>query len=262
MRKWTICVCLGLAMCLVTLRAQVQETEPTEREKALLNRLEELEKRVSQLEAELRKTQAAPKVPSELDTRMQGVEEEVENVAVIEEELKKIAAAEEKPDTFRVFWKEGLNLETADSAFKMKIGGRIHFDNAWTSGHGELVEDLGSLKDGVEFRRATLGVSGSIYDKVEFRTEYDFAGGSFKYKDDKDSVSTFSGGEAKWQEVYVGVLDVPVVGNIRIGHVYETEDLVNWRLLKIVLADGSISVTVDVDTAASFKLFYRIEVRP
>jgi phosphate-selective porin OprO/OprP len=260
MRKWTICLCLGLVMSLVSLPAQAQETEPTEREKALLNRLEELEKRVSQLEAELRKSQAAPKVPSELDTRMQGVEEEVKKVAVVEEELKKIAAKEEKPDTFRVFWKEGLKMETADSAFKMNIGGRIHFDNAWTSGDDELVEELGPLKDGVEFRRAILGVSGSIYDKVEFKTEYDFAGGSFKYKDETDSVSTFSGGQAKWEELYVGVLDVPVVGNIRVGRVYEPFGLeVQTGSNYITFMERSLLHALTPDKNSGF-LFYKSEL--
>lgn len=208
-------------MCSVSLGAKAQETQLTEKEKELLNRLEELEKRVWQLETELRETRSAPKVPVELQTRIEGVEKEVKKVAVVEEELKKITAKEEKPDTFRVFWEEGLNFETADSAFKMKIGGRIHFDGAFTSGEDELIEEVGALKDGVEFRRARIALSGTIYDKVEFKTQYDFAGGSFKYKDDKDNVSTFSGGQAKWKDVYVGVLDLPVVGNIRIGQFYE-----------------------------------------
>ena len=226
MNKWTIRICLGLVVCFVCLQAQAQETEPTEKEKELLNRLEELEKRVWQLETELRETKAAPpKAPAELTSRVADVEKKVEvglaKVGAVEEQVKKIEPVEQKPDTFRAFWKEGLNFETADSAFKMKIGGRIHFDSAFTSGDDELVEEVGALKDGVEFRRARIALAGEIYKKIEFKTQYDFAGSSFKYKDDKDSVGTFSGGQAKWKDVYVGVLDLPVVGNIRIGQFYE-----------------------------------------
>ena len=167
MRKCTICLCVGFLMCLACLRTQAQETEPTEREKELLRRLEQLEKRVSQLETELRETKARPpEAPAALTNRVADVENKVEvglaRVGAVEEEVKKMEPAEEKPDTFRVFWKEGLKMETADSAFKMNTGGRIHLDNAWTSGDDQLVEEFGSLKDGVEFRRAIFGVSGSI----------------------------------------------------------------------------------------------------
>jgi phosphate-selective porin OprO/OprP len=226
MKKWTICMCLGLLMTLVAMNPQAEEVEPTEREKELLNRVEELEKRLWQLETELRETKAAPpRVPAELTSRVEDVEKKVEvglaKVGAVEEQVKKIEPVEVKPDTFRAFWKEGLNFETADKAFKLKIGGRIHFDSAFTSGDDELVEEVGALKDGVEFRRARIALSGSVYDKVEFKTQYDFAGGSFKYKDDKDKVSTFGGGQAKWKDVYLGVLHLPVVGNIRIGQFYE-----------------------------------------
>lgn len=226
MVKTMMMMCLGLLIVSVSPGIRAQETEASEREKELLNRIEELEKRLWQLETDLRETKAAPpKAPAELTSRVADVEKKVEvglaKMGDVEEQVKKIEPVEVKPDTFRVFWKEGLNLETADSAFKMKIGGRIHFDSAFTSGDDELVEDVGALKDGVEFRRARIALSGSIYDKVEFKTQYDFAGGSFKYTDDKDKVSSFTGGQAKWKDVYLGVTKLPVVGNIRLGQFHE-----------------------------------------
>ncbi len=219
--KWTCLTLLSLLTALVALPARPQETEQTEREKELLNRIEELEKRVWQLEGGQREKEAAAKAPSPLEKRVGDVEKQVKRIDQVEEQLKKVEVKEEKPDTFRAFWKEGLNFETPDKAFTMKIGGRIHFDSAWNSGDDELVEKVGTLKDGVEFRRARIALSGTMYKKVEFKTQYDFAGGGFKYMDDKEKVGTFSGGQAKWKDVYLGILDLPVVGNIRVGQFYE-----------------------------------------
>jgi phosphate-selective porin OprO/OprP len=107
-------------------------------------------------------------------------------------------------DTFRVYWKEGIRLDSKDKAFKLKLGGRIMNDWAWLSGDEKLEAEFGDLVDGTEFRRARLYVEGTIYDNAEFKAQYDFAGGNADMKD-----------------MYVGLKHLPVIGSIRVGHQYE-----------------------------------------
>ena len=70
--------------------------------------------------------------------------------------------------TLRVFWKEGLRLETDDGQFKFKIGGRTAIDAAWFSDDDVLQQNFGEAEDGFKFRRAYLCMSGQIHDWVEF----------------------------------------------------------------------------------------------
>jgi phosphate-selective porin OprO/OprP len=121
------------------------------------------------------------------------------------EELLKKAEAEKEPSTFRVYWKEGIRLDSHDGRFKLKFTGRIMNDWAVFSEDSDTEaffnEDFGS---GAEFRRARLGLGGTIYDVVDFKAEYDFAGGDADFKD-----------------VYVGLRKLPAVGHIKVGHVKE-----------------------------------------
>jgi len=98
---------------------------------------------------------------------------------------------------FKVFWKDSLRLETVDGNNKLRIGGRIHWDNAFTS-------DDDYMSDGETFRRARLYISGLIQERYDFKMQYDFAGGDADFKD-----------------VNFGIKDLPVLGNIRVGQFKE-----------------------------------------
>jgi len=113
----------------------------------------------------------------------------------------------EEPTTFRAYWKDGLRFDTKDGKFKLKVGGRIQTDFALIDAEDAVADALPGLpryETGAEFRRARLYVAGTIYDAVEFKAEYDFAGGDPAFKD-----------------VYLGLTQVPVVQNIRVGHFKE-----------------------------------------
>jgi phosphate-selective porin OprO/OprP len=102
---------------------------------------------------------------------------------------------------FRAYWKDNLRLETAGGQFKVRIGGRLQIDWAFVDDDDEVEELFGAQEDGAEIRRSRLDVRGLVYGNIEWRTEYDFAGG-----------------DADFSNVYIGLLDVPVIGNIRVGH--------------------------------------------
>lgn len=165
----------------------------SDREKALEQRVQELEQRLRELE----RIVAA-----------QGVKE-----ATPQEDLAKRVAELEASENKRKEtkgllsprWKDGLVISSEDKAFELKIGGRLHLDWVFADEDSELEKGIGELDEGVEFRRARLGVAGLIYDRVEYKAEYDFAGD----------------GTADWQDVYLGLRKIPVLGNARLGHFKE-----------------------------------------
>ncbi|HBF12040.1 MAG TPA: hypothetical protein DDW49_01405 [Deltaproteobacteria bacterium] len=118
------------------------------------------------------------------------------------------SSSSEDPNTFRVFWKEGVNFQTADKKFKFKIGGRLHTDVAYNNADQELIDDLGplNLDSGAEIRRARIELGGLFYERFEFQGEFDFANaGGVEFRD----------------YLYLGVADIPVVGGIRVGYMKE-----------------------------------------
>ncbi|TAJ24454.1 MAG: hypothetical protein EPO68_01390, partial [Planctomycetota bacterium] len=97
----------------------------------------------------------------------------------------KAAPAQEapKPDgqEIRWYWKDGFRAETADKAFTMRISGRLQTDLAFFSGDES---DFGfEFNDGVEVRRAYLGVGGRLFKDVEYLVEIDFAKSSNEFAD-------------------------------------------------------------------------------
>lgn len=109
------------------------------------------------------------------------------------------------PSTLRAFWKDGLRLETADGRFKLRLGGRLQIDAFFKDADDELTADFGAFQDGVAFRRARLVAAGQIYRNFEFSLDFEFAKGS----------------DVELRYTFVGLREVPVVGNVRVGHMKE-----------------------------------------
>ena len=184
----------SLLLLLLAMGASAQEPALTEREKMLLEKVESLEKRLADVERRLAEQTTPTSSQTHLEQRMTKVEESIESGAARE------------PNDFRVFWNNGLRFETEDKRFKMRIGGRIHNDWAFIDQDRELEQIFGDEEDGTEFRRARINLQGEIYDTVVFRGEYDFAG--------NDSDPDF-------QDVFIGLKNLPLVGNIQVGHFKE-----------------------------------------
>jgi phosphate-selective porin OprO/OprP len=113
-------------------------------------------------------------------------------------------AAPASPDTMRAYWKDGLRFETADKKFQTHVGGRIQIDASNFTESKDMKEEFGSFQNGAELRRARLQVDGLLYGRVDYMIEYDFATGQAEAKD-----------------VYLGLIDLPYVGNLRVGHFKE-----------------------------------------
>ncbi len=110
----------------------------------------------------------------------------------------------DKEVPFSVYWENGLTFESLDKNFKLKFGGRIQTDWAFFSKPSKFDTLFGSITNGVEFRRARFFNEGTVYKYLHYKIQLDFASGIAVFKD-----------------VYIGISGIPVVGNIRVGHIKE-----------------------------------------
>lgn len=119
------------------------------------------------------------------------------------------------PNSMRLYWSDGIRMESADRNVRLQIGGRIQHD--WGFHYDDNLNlPAGALVDGAEFRRSRIYLGGEV-GRVDFKAEYDFAGGRVGLTD-----------------VYVGLSDLPGLGDLRIGHFKEPfglEELTSSRHL-------------------------------
>lgn len=111
-----------------------------------------------------------------------------------------VPAADEcaEDGALKVYWKDGLRLDTCDKNFRFRIGGRVFWDATIWNADSEIETAIGDdLRNGTEFRAARIYLSGEIYKHVIFKAEYDFA-------NDADT---------DFKDVYIGLQDVFVDGS-------------------------------------------------
>lgn len=110
---------------------------------------------------------------------------------------------EEKSKQFSFKWDNGFKLTTPEEKFALKFGGRIMLDHGYFFQDDSLTANFGPLqsKTETELRRARLFVSGDIHKNLHFKFQLDFAGEEIGFKD-----------------VYIGASNIPIIGNMRVGH--------------------------------------------
>lgn len=86
-------------------------------------------------------------------------------------------------DDWRVYWKDGVRIESAEQGVAIEIGGRIMYDLGFLRGHRYENDGGPDLTDYAEFRRARFYISGSVDEYTKFKAQYDFAGGDVAFKD-------------------------------------------------------------------------------
>lgn len=98
----------------------------------------------------------------------------------------------------KVYWKDGLRMDSCDQNFRFKLGGRVFWDATIWDADSEIETAVGDdLRNGTEFRTARFYLSGEIYKHVIFKAEYDFANDA----------------GADFKDVYIGVRDLLVDGS-------------------------------------------------
>jgi phosphate-selective porin OprO/OprP len=122
-----------------------------------------------------------------------------------------LASEDLEPD-----WNHGIRLVSEDGSVSLRLGGRVQFDGTFQRGDDPLLADLGTeLNDGHEFRRIQAYFTGVFDDRTEFKVQLDFAGG-----------------RAAPRDVWVGLRNLPGLGRLRIGQMFEPQGL------DAVLRDG------------------------
>lgn len=120
-------------------------------------------------------------------------------------------------------WNNGLQLETANGDFKVKLGGRLHQPWVWVNSEdGRLRNDpnIGTYQDAVYMRRARLRAEGDAWEVVSWVAEYEFANSD----------------EVRMRELYFDVNKIPLVGSFRVGQFVEPigfESLSSDRFISI-----------------------------
>ena len=104
---------------------------------------------------------------------------------------------------FKVYWDNGLKIDSRKGNTKIKMGGRIQYDIMWIQEDDSLKKHF-DAQNGAEFRRARIYTSGTIYNNIKFKFQVDFAGGIVVIKD-----------------AYIQLTKIPAVGNIRVGNFKE-----------------------------------------
>lgn len=144
-------------------------------------------------------------------------------------------------------WANGLVFESADKSFRMAIGGVNQFDMGWYNANKPLVRSVGTfnnlvdpgqtLQDGMDFRRARLRMGGVAWEQLEFFAQYEFAnaidlrqrtlGIANPAGIANPVLANFDPNEGPlFNEVYIGLLKLPLVGNVRVGRHRESFNFV------------------------------------
>ncbi len=106
---------------------------------------------------------------------------------------------QERENDLRVYFKDGLKIVSPDKKFQYQIGGRIQTDVAFYASGSSADRP----ENGAEFRRARLFLAGILYRRIQFKAQFDFAG------------------QTSFKDVYIGVTELPLVGNFIAGHFRE-----------------------------------------
>lgn len=88
------------------------------------------------------------------------------------------------PSDFRVFWKNGLMMESGDGNFTAHIRGRMFFDMDWADSDSPLIPSSEPISQNhIGFSAARLGVEGTMYKNVVYKIEFGFESGEASFKD-------------------------------------------------------------------------------
>ncbi|MSQ93016.1 MAG: hypothetical protein EXR98_00500 [Gemmataceae bacterium] len=213
--------------------------------KARIDRLEQQNRELMEMLKGMQKAPAATSPTSSSTTNALSVTDVRQIITgyFAEQEGQKKAAEKAQIDTGYVVgkqttlsgnWKNHQPwFETADSAFRIHVGGRFQpdwvfgatADNAVTTGKG----GTGAFQEGFNFRRARLQADGWIYEVIDFFVEYDFAnqfssGQPFTVDPKTGAVAASRNTDANTfgvpapTDVWAGINYMPVVGGLRIGN--------------------------------------------
>ena len=101
-----------------------------------------------------------------------------------------------------------------------KFSGQLQIDALWFSQSEASRIAVGDAPDAFNFRRARIGVVGDTGDVFNYALRMDFALGQA------------NNGRPQFLDVFVGIRDLPVVNNLRVGHFFEPFSLERMTVVR------------------------------
>jgi len=106
----------------------------------------------------------------------------------------------------------------ADKAPSVKVIGRLQYDVAAFSQNAASIAQAGDMRNGTEFRRVRLGAMGDIFQVVDYKIEVDFAAQSANLG---TTANPSYLQQTALKDCYITIKELPLAGNVRVGHFYE-----------------------------------------
>jgi phosphate-selective porin OprO/OprP len=135
--------------------------------------------------------------------------------------------------SLKASWKNGLYFESPYKDFKFHVGGRVQNDWYWFNQDDQLKANpnagVGNLRDGTFMRRIRLETDGTAWEILEWDLDVAFEASSFDSANVVGSptgtVSALASGGVNggsslfFQDAWVGLTQLPIIGNVRMGHI-------------------------------------------
>jgi phosphate-selective porin OprO/OprP len=115
-------------------------------------------------------------------------------------------------------WDNGFVAESADKSFRLHLGGRLDFDNTWSTEDDNILIGPSpdqTVHDGTLFRRARFRADGRLWEFTDFACEVNFANIQDVGNVDNGLVQVGSVGIT---DFFLTFREVPLLGNLRVGH--------------------------------------------
>ncbi len=145
-----------------------------------------------------------------------------------------LAWAQETPPpppvpALRIFWQEGIHVQTRDENFRLQITTRVDYDSQFFDADNDIEAAVGEIDAGNEFRRRRLGFKGDLFGRIGYALTLD---------DTRDRPLLIA---------QVELNDLPVLGMLRLGHFGEPFGLERTRSSRYaVMVERSISDALNV----------------
>jgi phosphate-selective porin OprO/OprP len=139
-----------------------------------------------------------------------------------------------EPTSFRVYFKDGIKMESGDGNFTFHIRGRMFFDADWRDDDEDVSNNDGIRNNHVGFKTIRLGAEGTMYKGVIYKLEVSFADGDFDFES--------SGTVVRLADVYIGLANVGG-GTLLFGHMkqaFSIGEMTSSRYTTFIARAGTV----------------------
>jgi phosphate-selective porin OprO/OprP len=128
------------------------------------------------------------------------------------------------PILLQATWQDGLWFHSPGGNFRLHVGGNAQWDSTWLIAPDSVFAVPGGGANGTEnapatlIRRARLRLEGDTYDQFDYTVEYEFANADNDNGGIQAPSNANVAGSIAPCNVWMQFRDVPLLGNVRLGH--------------------------------------------